>query len=515
MVRTFIWSLFLLGFFAIPLMIVAGDVRREPGIFWILSTAFMVVALCLAAERNIAWRVILTIAGTAFVFLNVALTVSFASQGTAFNSAFFAHLDPSTLKIAIKTDLVRMSVLGIYLLATPIIIFLAIKNMQPVFHMAFRMGIALTAAIFSLWASYPLNAYADFRESTFRTSARLNDEITRLQQSTKSSGIIQAPNSRNLVLIYAESLEETYFNEALFPDLLPQIKNLASEGLWFRDFQQYPGTGWTIGGIVSSQCGVPLLSEMGGNSVLNEVNNPFSEITCLAEYLKQAGYRNAYVGGASLSFAGKGQFLQDNGYDAVLGLDELPSATAHSWGMYDASLFDNARTIFDGLAESAEPFHLAVLTLDTHHPFGTPSPGCASYTGQRSMMLDAVHCADKLITDFIEYIRRSPVGSNTVIAIVSDHLLIQGDMIPTLEQQERTLFFLLLHPDLPSTQHEGPSSHFDIAPTLLDAAGLRGFSFAFGHSLLTHDIGRAQQLNLTETDMQTFKVENLLQAESN
>lgn len=63
----------------------------------------------------------------------------------------------------------------------------------------------------------------------------------------------------NLVYIYGESLERTYFDNEAFPDLTPELGALKNEGLDFSHTQQLPGTDYTIAGMVASQCGIPLL----------------------------------------------------------------------------------------------------------------------------------------------------------------------------------------------------------------------------------------------------------------
>jgi phosphoglycerol transferase MdoB-like AlkP superfamily enzyme len=312
---------------------------------------------------------------------------------------------------------------------------------------------------------------------------------------------------RNLVLIYLESLEQTYFDDTLFKGLLPSLSKLREEAVSFTRLRQYPGTSWTIAGMVSSQCGVPLLSEIEGNTILREVDNPFNRVTCLAEYLKKTGYNTAFIGGASLDFAGKGNFLRDNGYDIQLGIDELPTP-GHSWGMYDEDMLEHAMRLYDGLAQEDAPFLMTILTLDTHHPDGFPSPGCQEY-GAPVSMLNAVHCTDQLIGRFVDYIRKSSVAEETVIAIMSDHLLISGEIEATLETRERSPLFFVLIPAHQPEIRDGAASHFDVAPTLLEAVGLTHAQFPFGQSLLSNASGLVIERELTEADFLGFKVETL------
>ena len=85
-------------------------------------------------------------------------------------------------------------------------------------------------------------------------------------------------------------MEDTFFDEQLFPGLMPNLTALRGEGggLVQRD-APVSGDRWTIAAIVASQCGVPLLSEMWGNDIFENVDDPFGDVTCLGEYLGEAG----------------------------------------------------------------------------------------------------------------------------------------------------------------------------------------------------------------------------------
>ncbi|MDM8620750.1 phosphoglycerol transferase I, partial [Escherichia coli] len=112
----------------------------------------------------------------------------------------------------------------------------------------------------------------------------------------------------NLVYIYGESLERTYFDNEAFPDLTPELGALKNEGLDFSHTQQLPGTDYTIAGMVASQCGIPLFAPFEGNASAS-VSSFFPQNICLGDILKNSGYQNYFVQGANLRFAGKDVFL--------------------------------------------------------------------------------------------------------------------------------------------------------------------------------------------------------------
>ena len=496
---------------ALPALLVAGDITLAAGVRWGASAALMTAFVLSLAGRGRVVRLGLAGLVTLFVLANMALALSFITQGKPFNDAFFAHLDRTTLEMAWRTDGLRLAAMAVYVLAVPVVIYALTARpsalggrIGPV-----RLFQNLAVLLLSLVLSYPIAAFADYRSMKAETSARLLEEIERVRAEPRRAAAAMGER-RNLVIVYLESVEDTFFDTTLFPGLVPNLTALREEeGVWFSEMRQYPGTGWTIAAIVASQCGVPLLSEMWGNDIFENVDNPFAQVTCLGEYLGEAGYKTAFVGGATLRFAGKGAFLKDNGYDIRLGLDELPNTGAHKWGLYDNDTFAHAKALFDGLAVGEAPFLLSVLTLDTHFPDGMPSPGCKPYADDALPMLDAVHCADQLVADFVAHVRSSGVGENTVIAILSDHLFMEGEVKDMLDKGVRNPFFFVLDPGRAARKREGVYTHFDVAPTLLEAAGMPRAWFPFGQSLLSHEEGLAVERRLTQMDFEPFTVEAL------
>jgi Phosphoglycerol transferase and related proteins, alkaline phosphatase superfamily len=180
---------------------------------------------------------------------------------------------------------------------------------------------------------------------------------------------------KNIVWIYGESLERTYFDETVFPGLMPNLKRLADEALDVRGLDSAEGSGWTIAGLVASMCGVPLTTAQGDENSMGRMGRFLPEAVCLGDYLKQQGYTTHYLGGANGQFAGKGQFLASHGFDAVHDLSwfrqqSIPKRHFSNWGLHDDVLLDTAYERFLELSRAGQPFMLTTLTMDTHHPAG-------------------------------------------------------------------------------------------------------------------------------------------------
>lgn len=340
-----------------------------------------------------------------------------------------------------------------------------------------------------------LAAYAS--EDTRRREREVQEDFDRHHVQTAAR--IAAGARKNLVLIYAESLERSYFDETLFPGLMPRLRALESAALTFTDIVQAPGTGWTIAGMVASQCGIPLFTPSHGNS-MSGLDSYLPAAHCLGDLLKDDGYHLAYLGGARLRFAGKGKFYQTHRFDEIAGLDELQArqrdtSYVNPWGLYDDEMLELAFDKFLALSKTQERFGLFLLTLDTHHPDGHLSATCRGmrYGNGDNPILNAVHCSDRLIAEFVERIRRSEWGKRTLIVIASDHLAMRNSAYDLLERVVRRNLFLVIDPDAAAAQRIATrGSMMDVAPTLLELMG-HDSRLGLGNSLLKEDSAAAER----------------------
>lgn len=305
----------------------------------------------------------------------------------------------------------------------------------------------------------------------------------------------------NLVYIYAESLERTYFDESVFPGLIKHLREYESRGISFTEIEQVAGTGWTIAGMVASQCGIPLVTPSHDNS-MSGMDSFLANAGCLGDLLAEQNYNLSYLGGASIEFAGKGKFFFTHGFSEVLGRDQLsellPDKSYQSgWGLFDDTLFDSALDKLNELSANEKPFGLFLLTLDTHHPDGHPSRRCdgKEYQDGGNPILNAVACSDFLIGDFINRILSSEYGKNTIIVVSSDHLAMRNTATTLLNKLERKdLFFILSPGNIDPLTVKKHASMLDVAPTILSAMGYEG-KIGLGRDLLTDEVPLASQVN--------------------
>lgn len=300
---------------------------------------------------------------------------------------------------------------------------------------------------------------------------------------------------RNIVWIYGESLERTYLNQEVFPDLMPNLTRLAAKGLDVRGVDSAEGSGWTIAGLVASMCGVPLTTAQGDENSMGRMGSFLPKAVCLGDYLKQQGYTNHYLGGANGQFAGKGQFLASHGFDEVHDLDwfkqqkKIGRTHYSAWGLHDDVLLDTAYRRFEQLSRGKQPFMLTTLTMDTHHPAGHLPVACRNERYESAHgnigLLNALKCTDRLISQLVDRIQASPYGKDTLIVISSDHLAMPNDLSHVLAKQDRENLLVFLGKDIAPRQLKvDDTTTLDSGATLLSLLDPAIDRIGFGRSLL-------------------------------
>ena len=300
---------------------------------------------------------------------------------------------------------------------------------------------------------------------------------------------------KSLVFIYVESLENTYSDPALFGrDLLARLNAIKARPgvVSFDSYRELMGAHFTIASLVSTQCGVPLKSVamFGGNVQGEKVERYLPRARCLGDILAAEGYRNVFLNGSSLAFAGVGKFFRDHRYHRVMGREEWISAgeapgAMSGWGLRDDTLFVRARSELDQLMKTRKPFNLTVLTVDTHHPYGHLSPECAR-RGHADFE-GVVECTAELVAEFVEYIVARGWLDRVAIVVQGDHLAMGNTAYGKLvTNPERRVFNLLINDNPKLAANTREVTHFDMLPTVLDLVGLqvKGGRAGLGYSAI-------------------------------
>ncbi|MBC8401675.1 MAG: sulfatase-like hydrolase/transferase [Candidatus Marinimicrobia bacterium] len=308
-------------------------------------------------------------------------------------------------------------------------------------------------------------------------------------------------STKNIIFIYAESLEQTYFDERRFPGLIKELRELESHSTCFTNINQVAGTEWTVAGLTASMGGIPLFVPLDGRSISN-MDRFLPNAVLFSDLLKEAGYNLTYLGGADLDFGGKGKLFKSHGFNEVWGKKELAQylddpTYQSGWGLYDDTLFDLAFDRFLSLSSAGTNFGLFLLTLDTHHPNGIISESCRhiKYLAGDNPILNAVASSDHLITKFINQLLQSPFSDQSIIVLVSDHLAMQNTASDLLDGARRRNLFMIIEPGKSSQVNVNTKgSMLDVSPTVLPFIGFSG-QIGLGRNLM--DIEKSQESDIS------------------
>jgi phosphoglycerol transferase len=310
---------------------------------------------------------------------------------------------------------------------------------------------------------------------------------------------------KNLVLIYAEGMDASYASKSLFGrNLIESLTGLGGES--FSDFRQAPGTEWTMAGIVASQCGLPLKAVTVGdmNEQMGSIKSFLPRATCLGDTLKGFGYRNVFLGGASLKFAGKGNFFMSHGYEKAFGKEEwlltgrYRDSDLNEWGLGDDDLFKEARSQVDSLAASGAPFHLTILTVNTHPPEGFSTRKCKS--AGKNTFEDRITCSANEIASVVTYLGERGYLENTNVVILGDHLSMTNPLSDRLSQVPRRTIFNRWIAREGVRKNQETLVHFDFAASILDFIGIHPESgrYGLGYSAFSPSNPSESEWRLTE-----------------
>lgn len=285
---------------------------------------------------------------------------------------------------------------------------------------------------------------------------------------------LQEPkNKKNLLIIYVESLEDNLKNKKLYgADLIEPID--AIKGIGVPKLYPAPGTGWSIAGMMSSQCAIPLKLHYG--NFPHESGSFLPNVTCLSDILKGYGYKQYFLAGHHLGLSGTGNFYKSHGYDVIIGQEEWKEKnlssdlfTGFGGGLNDDTLLAEAKKVIIENNKRNELYSLALITLDTHAKEGFPSPRCSSEE-QSSGFRGAFRCSSKFVANFVNELQSENLLKNTVIILMGDHPFMESPDKSDLFPNPRYVYIKFIDPEQRMVTRD-TMTHFDVPPSLLDLLG--------------------------------------------
>jgi phosphoglycerol transferase len=291
---------------------------------------------------------------------------------------------------------------------------------------------------------------------------------------------------RNLIVIFIESLETGFLNSeqggAFSENIISEVTELAQNNINFSHTgliggaRQIYGTGWTIGGIVSTYTGIPLAFPINGNNY-GKLPDFLPNITSIGDILSENEYNNYYILGSDSGFAGRDKYFRTHGNTTIWDYGYFQNKGYIDkdyfvwWGFEDRKLYRFAKSKLSEIARDDAPFFFTLLTVDTHPTDGYLDEFAArKYSSKYKNVLADM---SKQLGDFIDWIRQQDFYDNTTIAILGDHLYMDSAVFQNEQKiTDRYPLNIFMNSTLDAEYTKNRAfTQFDLFPTIIDSIG--------------------------------------------
>ena len=315
--------------------------------------------------------------------------------------------------------------------------------------------------------------------------------------TTTPENIFLAKNPPNVVFILMESMSRHLFD--LHSSTCNLLGDLEDELPYCYVFENTLSSGnLTIHSLENILTGTPYTPI---------AQSPYNNIplqTSIVRPFQKAGYRSHFIYGGLYGWRNIGDYLKTQGFDEIITQKKLEkeyqNPSKFAWGLHDEYLYDKAWKL---LQSKQKPQFLFLLTLSNHTPYDLPADFVPKpiqfpdslYPKMRmdknivNKNLKAFQYANHQLGLFINKIRNSPLGANTIVVVTGDHNLHRGfkytDRDNFLAHSVPIIFYIpKLYQPKDTIRLSNFGSHKDIFPTIYNIALSQASYFNTGKNIL-------------------------------
>lgn len=309
---------------------------------------------------------------------------------------------------------------------------------------------------------------------------------------------------RNLIYIYLESMEATFFSKenggAFDESIIPELEKLATENISFSGSDELsglyslPGTTWTVGAMVAQTSGLPLKIPIDGNSY-DQYDSFLPGVTSLGQILEKEKYNQMLVIGSKAEFGGRKNYFEQHGNYEIFDFHKAVEENKKTeedfewWGFSDNDLFEYAKEKLTKIAQEDNPFNFTMLTVDTHHVDGYLCRDCEDK--YQEQYYNVLACSSKKVKKFVDWIKTQDFYKNTTIVICGDHPSMQPYTFDEIENNgyKRTVYNTIINSAIIAEDTKNKyCSTLDMFPTTLASLGVKidGDKLGIGTNLFSN-----------------------------
>lgn len=326
----------------------------------------------------------------------------------------------------------------------------------------------------------PEEAVSTYLGKSINDSISLSDNL--LATTPKDSFLTSNPP--NVVFILMESMNSYYFDlNSKEVNVLGNLEKVLPDCYLFRNFLSAGNlTIFSLEGILAGTPLAPISQSVYQNrSLSSSVAKPF----------KDNGYETSFITGGEMGWRSLDKFIYHQYFDNVEGKPTLkklyPNASYCEWGVHDEYTFDRIFKILKNT--NGKPKFVVGFTISNHTPYEPPKtykPYPLTLSQEIISRLKAnpeiayknllsYQYANSCLGNFIDSLRHSPLGDNTIVVATGDHtnnLLFEFTDRDMLKKYSIPLIIYV--PEKYRPKHkvntEKFSSHKDIFPTIFNLA---------------------------------------------
>lgn len=280
---------------------------------------------------------------------------------------------------------------------------------------------------------------------------------------------------QNVVVLILESFSKEYTALGKVNSLTPFLDSLLQQSLVFTN--AYSNGTKSIEGIPAILSSMP---SMMPNPVINSVYANVKQ-TSLANILADEGYQTAFFHGGingTMNFDDWSKFV---GYQQYYGQNEYNNKADFDgyWGIWDEPFL---QFTVKKMNELHQPFHSAVFTLSSHHPYFIPEKYKGKFKSTPLENSASIGYADYALRKFFETAKQQSWYNSTLFVLTADHTGISEHPFfsnPIGLSSIPIAFFAPADSSLKGEIAE-PFSQIDILPSVLNYLQYPKPFFAFG-----------------------------------
>lgn len=396
-----------------------------------------------------------------------------------------------------------LGITGVIAVFTPIILIFEVKSKKTqeskkkILYRSSYIILAFSIAFVIILMDLPTFAKNQILASTFIEEEYIDPKNVKVTFPEKK---------QNLIYIFLESIENTFASKkdgGLYDvDRMPELTNLAKQNINFSNTEKLGGavdllgTNWTIAAMVAQTSGIPLKITIEQNSYGRHSTFLPGSYT-LGEILENNGYKNYLLIGSESEFGGRKLYFEQHGnydiwdFNSAVKEERMKKEDKVWWGYSDEDLFKYAKEQLLDISQKEEPFNFTMLTVDTHFTDGYVCDKCEN--GFKDQYSNVISCSSKMVSEFVEWIKKQDFYENTTIIVSGDHLTMQASTEEDANKNdygERTVYNTIINSKTePIKTTNRLFFTTDMYPTTLAALGaqIEGNRLGLGINLFSNE----------------------------